>query len=179
MGKSPRVKRPAFQFYPADWRKDPALSSCSLAARGLWIELICIAHESDDYGYLAVNGKPLDDGQIARMGGESVKVISKLLAELEGAGVFSRREDGAIDCRRMIRDEGLRNLRAEAGRLGGNPILVKQKLNQTSKQILTPSSSSSSSTSVRAEERPTTGLVYCSDISLSGGVDGFDEEFTS
>jgi len=31
-------KRPAFQFYPGDWRRDTALQSVSLAARGLWIE---------------------------------------------------------------------------------------------------------------------------------------------
>ena len=30
------MKRPAFQFYPSDWRKDMALQSCSVAARGLW-----------------------------------------------------------------------------------------------------------------------------------------------
>jgi hypothetical protein len=65
----------------------------------------------------------------------------------------------------MVKDERLRNVRAEAGRLGGNPNLVKQKDNQQpnqtanqdhnhedkhrenhdAKQSPTPSSSSSSS----------------------------------
>ena len=104
------MKRPAFQFYPADWRKDPALSTCSLAARGLWIELMCVAHESDEYGTLSINGKPMTEQQIARAVGESPALINKLLAELEASGVFSRNESGSIYSRRMIKDERLRNV---------------------------------------------------------------------
>lgn len=141
------MKRPAFQFYPADWRKDPALSSCSLAARGLWIELMCIAHESDRYGHLAVNGRPMESKQIARMVGESPAAVAKLLAELETAGVFSRSGDDAIYSRRMVKDEHIREVRAAAGKMGGNPDLLKQKDKQTAKQAPTPSSSLSSSSS--------------------------------
>lgn len=154
------MKRPSFQFYPADWRKDPALSTCSLAARGLWIELMCVAHESDEYGVLCVNGKPISDAQIARIVGEVPNLVVKLIKELETAGVFSRRQDGAIYSRRMVADEHIRNVRAAAGRLGGNPVLVDRLvdrtdeedlsngsnlLKQTNKHRTTPSSSSSSS----------------------------------
>lgn len=147
------MKRPAFQFYPADWRKDPALSACSLAARGLWIELICIAHESEKYGYLTINGKAMNDTQLARLVGESPKELAKLLAELEQSSVFSRDERGAIFSRRMVKDEHIRKVRAEAGRLGGNPDLIDKKdkqiardlLKQNGEQIITPSSSSSTS----------------------------------
>lgn len=139
------MKRPSFQFYPADWRKDPALSACSLAARGLWIELMCIAHENGAYGVLSINGKPMVPAQIARMVGESPAAVVKLLGELEDAGVFSRDDQGCIFSRRMVKDERIRNVRADAGRLGGNPNLLKQKDKQTGEQIPTPSSSSSSS----------------------------------
>lgn len=141
------MKRPAFQFYPADWRKDPALSSCSLAARGLWIELMCVMHESERYGYLVVNGRPMDMKQIARMVGESPATVKKLLAELERAGVPSTSAEGAIYSRRMVKDEYIREVRAEAGRLGGNPELLKQKDKQNTKQIPTPSSAIASSSS--------------------------------
>lgn len=143
------MKRPAFQFYPADWRKDAALQSCSLSAQGLWVNMMCIAHECDPYGYLSVNGKPMQPAQLARLVGLSAKECLALLEELGGAGVYSKSEDGAFFSRRMVKDERLRSIRAEAGRLGGNPNLlgdkVKQKDNQTSKQSSTPSSSSSSS----------------------------------
>ena len=141
------MKRPAFQFYPADWRKDPALSACSLAARGLWIELMCIAHEGGTYGFLSINGKAMAPAQIARMVGESPAAVVKLIAELEDAGVFSRDEQGCIYSRRMVKDEHVRNIRADAGRLGGNPNLLKQKDKQTDNREPPPSSSSSFSSS--------------------------------
>jgi hypothetical protein len=148
------MKRPAFQFYPADWRKDPALSACSLAARGLWIELMCIAHEGGTYGVLSINGKPMAPAQIARMVGESPAAVVKLLAELEDAGVFSRDEQGCIYSRRMVKDEHVRNVRADAGRLGGNPNLLKQKVKQTDNLEPPPSSSSSSSSSNNEDTAP-------------------------
>jgi hypothetical protein len=155
------MKRPAFQFYPADWRKDPALSACSLAARGLWIELMCIAHEGGTYGFLSINGKAMAPAQIARMVGESPAAVVKLIAELEDAGVFSRDEQGCIYSRRMVKDEHVRNIRADAGRLGGNPNLLKQKDKQTDNREPPPSSSSSSSVieeakaSLSASAKPT------------------------
>ncbi len=73
------MKRPSFQFYPSDWRKDPALSACSIGARGLWIELLCIAHESDLYGHLSINDKPMNTAQIARMVGETPAIVARLM----------------------------------------------------------------------------------------------------
>src|SRR5260364_27403 len=121
------MKRPSFQFYPADWRKDSALQSCSIAARGLWIEMMCIMHECEPYGYLSINGHAMNAAQLARLVGESEKAIKGLLGELENAGVFSRTETGCIYSRRMVNDERIRTVRAESGKLGGNPDLLKQK----------------------------------------------------
>lgn len=173
------MKRPAFQFYPADWRKDPALSACSLAARGLWIELMCIAHEADQYGVLTVNGKPMSNAQIARMVGETPKALERLLTELEEAGVFSRNEEGAIFSRRMVKDEAIRSVRAEAGKKGGNPSLLNQKdnhlLKQTGKQSPTPSSSSSSSDNSHSQTRaPQTGPG--DDLLSIPGLSGYHPE---
>lgn len=112
------MKRPSFQFYPADWRKDTALQFCSLSARGLWVEIMCIAHECDPYGFLRVNGKPMTAAQIGRLVGISERECIKLLDELLEAGVFSKADDGAIYSRRMVRDEQLRAARAEGGKLG-------------------------------------------------------------
>lgn len=41
---------PSFQFYPADWRNDLALRACSFAARGVWMDIICLLHTADEYG---------------------------------------------------------------------------------------------------------------------------------
>jgi hypothetical protein len=112
------MKRPAFQFYPADWRKDMGLQSCSVAARGLWMDMMCIAHECEPYGHLTVNGKAMTPAQIGRHCGLTEKEAAKLVAELEDAGVFSRTADGVIYSRRMVADEDLRNRRAKGGEAG-------------------------------------------------------------
>ncbi|MEK6594776.1 MAG: hypothetical protein AABZ67_17035 [Pseudomonadota bacterium] len=46
------MKRPAFQFYPADWRNNAKLRRCTFAERGIWLETICLMHDSDEYGVL-------------------------------------------------------------------------------------------------------------------------------
>lgn len=112
------MRRPSFQFYPADWRKDMALQSCSVAARGLWMDLLCIAHECEPYGHLVVNGKPMNAAQIGRHTGLTQRECERLLSELHESGVSSTTVDGIIFSRRMVRDEDLRNRRAEGGQAG-------------------------------------------------------------
>ena len=112
------MKRPAFQFYPADWRRDSALQSCSVAARGLWIELMCVMHDCEPYGVLSVNGKAMSVAQLARLVGEQEKVVARLLSELEDAGVCSRDEQGRLFSRRMVKDEAVRESRANGGHAG-------------------------------------------------------------
>lgn len=107
--------RPSFQFYPADWLRDPGLRSCSLAARGLWIDMLCFMHEAEPYGHLRLNGQDLALPVLARMVGASRREVRVALAELEHAGVFSKNDQGTIFSRRMIRDEELRKRRAQGG----------------------------------------------------------------
>lgn len=110
------MKRPAFQFYPADWRKDVALRSCSVAARGLWIDMLCLAHECEPYGHLMVNGKAMTTAQIAGQIGLTASECKKLMQELIDNGVARVNEAGAIFSKRMVDDEARRETRAQAGR---------------------------------------------------------------
>jgi hypothetical protein len=144
------MKRPSFQFYPSDWLRDTALRSCSTGARGLWIDMICYMHEGNPYGHLKVGDKVILPVNLARMVGETLEVVEGWLEELKHAGVYDITTEGTIVSRRMIRDENLRKIRAEGGKLGGNPNLIKEnkdndKVNLKDKQNTTPSSSSSSS----------------------------------
>ena len=141
------MKRPSFQFYPSDWLRDTALRTCSTGARGLWIDMICYMHEGTPYGHMKVGDKVILPENLARMVGETLEVVQGWLGELKEAGVYDLTEEGVICSRRMIRDESIRNARAEGGKLGGNPSLVGKKVNQEDKQNPTPSSSSSSSCS--------------------------------
>jgi hypothetical protein len=119
-----RVKRPAFQWYPGDWRRDVALQSCSIEARGLWMEMINLMHDGDPYGHLSAGGITIDAVMLANLTGIPAARVKKLIAELEQRRIFSRTDGGVIYSRRMVRDEALRTKRAEYGKLGGNPNLT-------------------------------------------------------
>ena len=112
------MKRPAFLFYPKDWRDEQALRLCSMAARGLWIDLMCLMHASDKYGHLEVAGKPMTVDQVARLVGEQPKDVRRWMDELTGNGVCSTTADGVIYSRRMVRDEATRERRAAGGDAG-------------------------------------------------------------
>lgn len=127
------MKRPSMQYYPGDWRRDLALQSCSLGARGLWHEMLGLMHDATPYGEMRVGGLPVETAKLARMVGGELEEVERYLEELRTANVFSVTEDGAIYSRRMVRDEETRRVRAECGRLGGNPKLkadLNQDLNQ-------------------------------------------------
>src|SRR5262245_49964278 len=104
MSNSGTPKLPWMKFYPADWRADPALRMCSLAARGLWMEMLSIMHEANPRGSLSVNGNAIGVKQLASLCGAPLRETAALLRELDAAGVFSRTQDGTIFSRRMKRD---------------------------------------------------------------------------
>lgn len=185
MGDSARnpvkIKRPSFQFYPADWRKDPLLRRCSFHLRGVWMELICLLHESEEYGVLRWPRK-----DIAHAVGCRVSDIQELIK----IGVLSGCEHGECEPvfytathagrtsepiellpnrggpiyfgRRLLRDEHIRNVRSEYGykslelqetRFTKGPPKGLPKGGIGPTFGTPPSSSSSSSSSDREETR--------------------------
>jgi hypothetical protein len=120
---------PWLKFYPTDWRADPALRMCSAAARGVWIDLICLMHEATPYGHLLVNGRCPTDAQVAVLTGTPPDQLTQCLRELEDAGVFSRTKDGTIYSRKLTRMAKKAATARNNGRKGGNPSLEKQRGN--------------------------------------------------
>lgn len=110
------MANPWMKFYPQDWRGDQGLRMVSLAARGLWMEMLCIMHSATPYGHLVLNGKPLEGDALSRLAGTSTDQTAALMAELESAGVFSRSRKGVIYSRRMVADKS----RSEKGRKSVN-----------------------------------------------------------
>lgn len=127
------TERPYLKFYPSDWRGDPRLRMCSLAARGLWIDLISYMHEGSPYGHLTIDGNPISAHEdIASLIGRPVSEVRKAMAELQSRQVFSTTDDGVVFSRRMVRDhaksvEGKQHAktrwgnRAPNGSPNGNP----------------------------------------------------------
>jgi len=126
------TKHPWLKFYASNWRSDPALKMCSMAARGLWIEMICLMHEATPYGHLLVSGRSPTDTQLAVLVGAPSEQIPELLRELEQAGVFSRTKEGVIYSRRLTRMQKKAATARKNGQRGGNPKLRKQKENPAS-----------------------------------------------
>lgn len=46
------MKRPSFQFYPADWQANSNLRRCSHEERGIWLDVICLLHDQPEYGLI-------------------------------------------------------------------------------------------------------------------------------
>lgn len=110
-------RQPWLKFYPQDWRSDAELRQCSLAARGLWIEILAILHVARPYGHLvSPTGTPYTPRELARAVGATLGEVTRLTAELLKWGVASRTDDGTIYCRRMVREQRDRDADAERKR---------------------------------------------------------------
>ncbi len=118
-------RRRSLAFYANDWLEDLELRLCSMAAQGLWINLICLMDKGVPYGHLTFP----EDLVLSRIN-ISREQYRELLAELEavretGKSVAYRTEDGVLYSKRMDREEQKRLTNTTNGLLGGNPALRK------------------------------------------------------
>lgn len=133
--------KPWFRFYPVDWRGDAKLKGCSLAARGLWIELLTMMHEATPRGHLIIGTKAPTPAELSRLVGVPNGMVARALAELEANGVALRTEAGVVFSKRMVRDTERGVVASENGRLGGNPQVkpeVKPRVNSQVKAASGP-----------------------------------------
>lgn len=115
------MERPYIKFFTSDWRGDVRLRSVSLAARGLWKEMLCIMAEAKPYGHLIAAGIRYSEANLEALSlqvGASKRDVSAAFSELKRAEVFGVLADGTIYSRRMVRDEKIRLLKVEAGKRG-------------------------------------------------------------
>lgn len=134
------AERPAIQFYFGDWKKNKKLRFCSWGARGVWIEVMGLMHDSMDYGIIH---------QPARKIADALGAPRKLIAELIEQGVMYGCDKGLCEpmhfrpthagqqgdpvllvpaqegpiwySPRMVRDEFVRQRRGTGTRFGGSP----------------------------------------------------------
>lgn len=100
------------------------------------MEMLCLMHEAEPRGYLVVNGQSLNTSHIASFAGISHEEADALLEELERAGVFSRKPDGTIYSRRMLKDTARANKAKENGKAGGNPALNRDGDNSDKAEVI-------------------------------------------
>jgi hypothetical protein len=128
------AKSPGFWFFTGDWMKDPELRFCSIFARGLLVDLLCILFEANEQGFASnPDGSPRTDEQIVDAiagGGREEKLAA--LAELEKSGVLSRDSRGVLFSRRLARLAAVSSARKQNGSKGGSKR--QANLKQTDKQ---------------------------------------------
>ncbi|MEK9721911.1 MAG: hypothetical protein VW405_00325 [Rhodospirillaceae bacterium] len=152
------TKRPSFQFYPGDWRSDPKLRSVPLAARGLWLELLCLMHEGEPYGHLTTHGiDGANPRQIGRIVAADPRTVTSQLCTLLEYGIVSQTDTGTLYSKRMVEDEKRRLATAKRvslhrERSGVTPDVTGRV---TPEKRPSSSSSSSSGTKVPLKNPPT------------------------
>lgn len=125
-------KQVGFWFYTGDWMKDPELRFCSLFARGLLIDLLCLMFEAKNQGELSKpDGTPRSDLDIANSisGGTQQEKLAAL-KELVASGALKRDEKtGVLYSSRMRSLKDLKQVRSNAGSKGGKKTQAKSKQN--------------------------------------------------
>lgn len=116
------------RWYFPDWISDQGVRACSYAARGVWMDLLCIAgmNAGKEHGFVLIGGRVPTIAELARHLGGDIKETEAALTELEHNRVFSRDRRGAIYSRRMVRAEKYRG----NGRAGTTPNYLKEKANK-------------------------------------------------
>ncbi len=114
-------QRPWDKWFWADWAADTGLRLCSLAAKGLWIEMLAIMAKSKIKGFLLDGESKMESKTLAELERTTEDEIERLLAELFSHGVPSKDMMGVIYNRRMAREGRISAVRSEAGKLGGRP----------------------------------------------------------
>lgn len=120
---------PYMKFYVRDWISDPELRMASMAARGLWMECLCLMHQGRRRGYLETpSGRPIKGDDLARLTGTFKGELQGLMDELLGHGIPSVEEEtGVWYSRRMVAEQAKAEKCSEAGRRGGgNPSLKEE-----------------------------------------------------
>lgn len=124
---------PSSTFYWKDYENDEGLRISSLPAQGLWMRLLCVAAKAEPFGYVLVNGYPLDATGVARLASVTEGEATALVEELERNGVFSRDRKGRMFSRRMVREAARSAKNKKNGQKGGNPALKASLGNPTEK----------------------------------------------
>lgn len=133
------MKKNYFKFYPGLWSGNRALRACSPAARGFFIDLLCLMHPE---GYLLINGQPVDDTQLSRLTGEPIKSVRSWLKELGDAGIYLVDDEGRLFSSKMVKDS---NFVAQA-KISGTKGHVEKKSK-------TSTNSENKSATIKLEEK--------------------------
>jgi hypothetical protein len=178
--------RPSFQFYPDDWMGSiEDLRLCSPAAKGVWMDFICMMHKSPKKGaLLTAKGRQYTVPELAGICTfNDAKLMQDLISELADKEVFSRLEDGTIICRRVFykaeREEEIRQKRIDAAnkRWGKKKCKKRKKDNANDMQNNAPGEEEGKEIGV--EKGKYLNFVLLLEVEFKKLVERFGEEATN
>lgn len=118
--------QPYLPLYVQDYLTDEKLSMCSWATQGIYIKLLCLLHKSDPYGTILLKQNDKHTQNIAL--NFAIKITKLLpidkdtlcgaLSELIEEGCLTIQNDTLFQ-KRMVRDNEISEIRADAGSRGG------------------------------------------------------------
>lgn len=121
------TRLPWFKFYWIDWLSDSKIRRCSLAARGLLVEILCLMADGEERGYLLTAGKPWSNDDVAKATVGPTETIPDLIEELLATNALMRDGRGALTYPDMAHDASVSAARSKAG--SGNKSESKDEQN--------------------------------------------------
>ncbi|MEQ1865879.1 MAG: hypothetical protein ABL996_14675 [Micropepsaceae bacterium] len=107
------------KFYWSNWIGDIGLRRSSLASRGFWLDVLCVAAQNDrQIGYVEQTGDEFV-AMMATVAGISRDEVRARMSELERNGVAKRDRRGRVFCPRMVRENRKLQDAISSGRRGG------------------------------------------------------------
>lgn len=134
-----KSKDSSFQFFASDWLSDPSLRMCAPETRGLWIDILCLMHQSPERGFLMIKNEILCDEHVRKALNFEKKKFEFCMSELKRFDIIKKDEKERYYCKRMVEAQSLSEKRKASGKLGGNPklkILVNQMVKQVVNQMV-------------------------------------------
>jgi hypothetical protein len=171
MGGGKSMRRPSFQFYHGDWRSNAKLRRCTDAQRGIWIDVMCLMADADEFGILRWPLKDISNAVPCRVA-ELKQLIEREV--LKGADhgdtckplIYTPRHAGRDGTpvtllpeqpgpiwysSRMVRDAYISSIRGKGSRFGEHP---KEPPNQRIGDGLSTASSSSPAEETKTSAAP-------------------------
>lgn len=164
------MRRPSFQFYHGDWRSNAKLRRCNHTQRGIWLEVMCLMADEDEFGLLrwplvdVSNAVPCRVAELRTLverdvmkGAEIGQTCKPLIYTPRHAGrdgspiILIPEQPGPIwYSSRMVRDAYIATTRGKGTRFGDEPKAIP-KAAPIHREGYGPSSSTASSTSQKAK----------------------------
>lgn len=112
-------ENPYLKFFPADWLSNLKLRKCSPAARGVWIDCICLMSQCEPFGHLVEeDGSPMTAAEFGRVTATDPTIAESAFRELLARGVAKLDPAGRLYSSRMVRDFARSQTNSRAGKLG-------------------------------------------------------------